>query len=57
MQWFGNLLTCDFWGDLWLNEGFASFMEYPATNYSEPDWEYVSSDQNICVNFVLIAFN
>lgn len=29
------------WDGLWLNEGFASYMEYQGTNSVEPDWNMV----------------
>lgn len=36
-QWFGNLVTLDFWNEIWLNEGFTSYYSYMGMDVIEPD--------------------
>lgn len=43
-KWFGNLVTMNWWNDLWLNEGLTSYFEYLGATFVEPELSLVSAN-------------
>lgn len=51
-QWFGDMVTMEWWNNLWLNEGFATWMEDKPVNAWHPEWQ-IPQDQALSLDHVL----
>ncbi|MBM2853072.1 MAG: aminopeptidase, partial [Candidatus Nitrosotenuis sp.] len=56
-QWFGNLVTMEWWNDLWLNESFATFMATKFLDKFYPEWKLVNKPSEIREIFDAISYD
>lgn len=48
------VVTMDWWNDLWLNEGFASYIEYKGVDFCEKDWQMVGNTKTHPLYFLTL---
>lgn len=51
-QWFGNLVTMEWWNDIWLNEGFANYMELISVNATYPELQFDDHFMEVCFEVI-----
>lgn len=51
-QWFGNLVTMEWWNDIWLNEGFAKYMELISVNATYPELQFDDYFLEVCFEVI-----
>ena len=56
-QWTGNLISCGWWDDLWINEAFADFGGYLSLRWAEPDvvWENQARSSESYVTYAYVT--
>jgi aminopeptidase N len=51
--WFGDVVTCRWWDDVWLNEALTSWLDQKLTDQFEPSWNYALDGQANSLSFAL----
>jgi aminopeptidase N len=51
--WFGNVVTCQWWDDIWLNEALTTWLDHHVTDRFEPGWDYALDATASSASFAL----